>query len=216
MRYISQFANLALFKDNGELAHVFGPDGVLVVGSLTTASGAGNYIDAAANAGDTGDELQLPYSTDLDGNAVTRLEMAGLGSLDTSTQTGGSVTTLAEGYRTFYEAPVLTGTTSSVSSVANVYYKVLSGSVTYDGTTYTKNQVFYTDGVTTATTGSGTFALDIPPALKNECDTFRDEQFKIKHLKDGTESTAYYNFTDGMTPRSSLTCTDDTFFGFTV
>lgn len=217
MRYISPFANFTIYKNGGALAHNFGADGVCVVGSLTTATGAGNYIDASANPGDTDEEIQLLFAADLDGNNTNRLERAGLGSLDKSTQESGagSLTNISDGFRYFFEAPVLTGTTDSVVAVSGVYYKVLSGTVTYNGTSYTKGQEFMANGSETATTGSGTFALTIPPALKNECEAFRDELFKVRHLQKGDESTSFYDFEDGYTPRSSLTCTDDNFFGWT-
>lgn len=204
-------------RNNGELVYVFGPDGVLLVGSPTTASGAGNYIDAATHAGDTSLDINLPYPTDLDGNTVTRLEMAGLGTLTLVTKTSASLASLALGYRIFFEAPVL-AYNAGVPATAGIYYKVLSGAVTYNGTTYTQNQEFVTTGGVTTTSGTaGTFALCIPPALKNECSPFRTEQFKIKVLKDGTESNSYWLYdASGFNPMDSLVTTDPDFYGFTV
>ena len=214
MRYISHISNYMITKNNGDLCYVFGPDGVLVVGSLTTSTGAGNYIDTAENPSDTSLEINLPYATDLDGNAVTRLEMAGLGTLNKVTKTGGALSTFEAGYRNFFEAPVLSGT--GVAVVNGAYYVVLSGTVLYNGVTYTKGEEFLviTDQ-STAGNSLGTFAICIPPCLKRACDPFRTEHFKIKVLEKGDESNDYWNYdASGFNPMDSLTTTDADFYGW--
>jgi hypothetical protein len=213
MRYISHISNYMIQKNNGDLCYVFGPDGVLLVGSATTASGAGNYIDASANPGDTSLEINLPYATDLDGNAVTRLEMAGLGTLTKVTKTSASLTNFVDGYRLFFEAPILS---SGATPVAGAYYKVLSGTVTYNSVAYAQNEEFVGVDQAGNTSGTGTCALCIPPELKNVCDPWRTEHFKIKTLKDGTESNEYWNWdTSGFNPMDSLTTSDADFYAFT-
>lgn len=226
MRYISQHSNLVLYKDNGEIAHSwdrstatgtairgteykFGTDGVLGLGTLTTNSGYGNYIDAASVSWDTDAKLAYIYDTDLSGATTTKVEMAGQGDLTDPT----------DGYRgIFFEAPTLQSDTA-VSSTSGVYYEVISGSVIYDSTTYNRGDQFVTDGSETAVTGTGTFALAIPPMLAKKCDAFRTEHFKIKSLATGNESTSYWDYSTGswggFNPNDSLTSTDSDYFGAT-
>lgn len=216
MRYISQHGDLILLQNDGTIAHRFGIDGVLNVGTLTTDVGASNVIDAAVQA-DTDDNIQRVYDDDLDGNVASCLEMIGQGSLDLSTDQGGAsaLTTLSEGNRLFYKAPTLSSG-DNVANVDGVNYKVLSGTTIYDGTTYSKGETFQADGSVTTTSGTGTFRIDLTDELKAECTTDRAGLFHEKSLKSGDEPGAYWSFTDnGTDSRNSLTSTDSDYFGWT-
>lgn len=223
MRYISHISNLVLYKNNGEIGrdnlskrpYSFGQNGELIIGSTTTATGVGNYIDASTNT-DIDEQLQLNYPADLDGNTTTRVEMAGLGTLNGLSKTSGAVSPLNAGHRMFFEAPTLTGTTA-VSGNAGVWYLVLTGTVTYDSVVYSAGQKFETDGSATSTTGSGTFRLCIPPELERSCrnDDAVAGIFAYKNLYKGNEGTNYWNYGDGIDPRDSTTSTDADYFGWT-
>lgn len=216
MRYITQHANLALYQYNGKVPYRFGPDGVLVVGSLTTDAGAGNYIDADLKS-DIGDQLQrVPGRLDHDGAALICIDMCGLGSLNSVGSDGTALATLVEGYNGFFfKAPVLSNGTA-VPAVAGIYYKVLTGSITYNSVVYVQNEEFATNGSATSTSGTtGTFALTIPPALKNEITDWVDEAFAQKHLLKGNEPYDYYTQdSDGYVGRDSLTSTDADYYGW--
>ena len=211
MRYITWHDDLILMKNNGKMAHHFGQYGICVVGDPTTHTGAGNYIDAA----DTGTEalnLQLLFPTDLDGNTTYRIERAGLGSLNGKSYSGGTLNRFNDGYKGFFfESPILTGTTSTVSAIAGAKYIVLTDSVIYSGVTYHAGDTFVTAGSVTATTGSGKFALTFPDDFDSTCDAFLDCQFKIKHTMRGDEPNDFYDWPEagGYDPRDSLVCTDD-------
>jgi hypothetical protein len=222
MRYITQHSDLILQRNDGKIGYDsttgveyrFGIQGILNVGSLTTNIGTGNAIDASLKTDDT-ESLQLIYPTDLLGATTHRIEMAGQGSLTSSDCDGTALPSLQTGYRGFiFEAPVMTGT-DTVVGVADIYYRVLSGTVTYRGVVYSAGDEFVTAGGTTATTGSGTFALTIPPYLDGQCEKFRTEQFEINALKTGDEPSDFWKFSiGGATPRDSLTCTDADYFGW--
>ena len=195
MRYITQYDEFALFTEAGEPAYKF-HRGVLDLGS-------GVIIDATLKSG-TDNSLQMVYNTDLSGVASTasgfsRLEGAGQGNLLTG----------ASGFnRNFFEAPYKTGT-DTVPAVRGIRYKVYSGTVTYAGTTYKVNEVFYTDGSTTATTGTGTFAVEIPDALKQTVDQHTKPAFEIAHLNSPEDVTGYWGLNDdGFLPNNSLVTTD--------
>lgn len=210
MRYISRHADSIIFEDDGSinLDYRFGPNGILAIGSLTTDVGAGNAISVTG--------LQVLEDTDLDGNTVTCLEMVGMGTLTGVSGAGNTLTHLYDGYRGyFYPSPVMTGT-DAVSSIADIRYKVISGTVTYDGTTYKVGEVFTTDGSTTATTGTGTFALWLPESIEKATDEFLTEEFKIKSLLVGDEPYDYWSFTTtGVEGRNSLVTTDPDYIGYT-
>lgn len=222
MRYISHKSNLVLYRNDGNIgrddlsdkAYVFGQNGELIIGSTTTAVGVGNYIDASSLT-DTTQQLQLLYPTDCDGNQVTRIEMAGLGTLTGVTKTSGAVSPLIDGYRDFFEAPTLTGTTA-VPATAGIWYLILTGSVTYNSVAYVAGQKFETNGTTTATTGTGTFRVTIPPELEKTCNnpTATAGVFAYKELYKGNEGTNYWNYGDGIDPKDSTTSTDADYYGW--
>jgi hypothetical protein len=222
MRYISQISNLVLLTNGGDIGrddsskkkYSFGQHGELIIGSLTTASGTGNYIDAGTLS-DPSDQLMLVYPTDLDGNAVTRLEMAGLGTLDGVTKTSGSVSPLNAGHRLFFEAPNISGGTA-VSGTAGVWYKVLTGAVTYASVVYVAGESFETDGSNTETSGTAVFRLSIPPELKKTCENPEAVAglFAYKHLQTGREGTKYWNYGHGIVPKDSTTSNDPDYFGW--
>ena len=211
MRYISKHADAILLKTDGSINkdYNFNPDGVLVVGSLTTDAGAGNAISPTG--------LFVLYPTDLDSNTVTCLEMCGMGSLTKVSGAGSALTNLSDGYRGyFYPAPVLTGTSDAVSGTGGIRYKVLSGTVTYAGTDYGVGEIITTDGSTTATTGTGTFAVYLPQRLEKAAEEFLTEEFKIKSLLVGDEPNDYWRYNiSGAESRNSLVSTDSDFVGWT-
>jgi hypothetical protein len=219
MRYITQHSGLQLFKNDGTAQHRFNPQGILLVGSKTTAAGAGNFIVSATQTPDTG-TLQRPWATDLDGNTTQTLEMAGLGTLTQVSKSGATLASLMTGYRgTFFEAPELTSTTSAVSATAGIHYIVISGTTIYNGTTYVAGEEFVTTGGITATTGTGKFALTIPPELKQDCsgNDNRFALFKERRLFRGDETQDWDVWRDGgFQPRSSGVCTSSDFQGYVI
>jgi hypothetical protein len=143
--------------------------------------------------------------------------MCGLGSLNSNALDGTDLTLLEDGYvGKFFEAPIISNGTA-VPAIAGMYYKVLTGSITYNSVVYVQNEEFVTNGTQTSTSGTtGTFALTIPPALKNEITDFTTEIFAQKHLIKGNEPYDYYTQdSDGYVPRGSLTCADADYFGWT-
>ena len=202
MRYISKNPELVLLLTNGKEAFEF-KNGVLVVGSATTASGAGNFINPASFTYKDGKtyELTRVFPADLAGATTAAIEMCGQGSLADPLGTPLGL----RGF--FFEAPVLTAGTDTVVETAKVPYKVLSGTVTYAGVTYQTGTEFVADGTTTATTGVGTYALAIP-----KIDWFPETKqlFKDRHLIDGNEARDYWVMTrdGGYVPRGEFTTTD--------
>ena len=223
MRYITHISDLVLFTNDGNIgrestskvAYSFGLNGELIIGSAT-GTGAGYEIDAALKS-DTDDQLQVLYSTDLDGNTATRLEMCGLGTLTATTKTSGSVSPKSAGYRLFFEAPDISAGTA-VSGTEGVCYLVLSGTVTYNSTSYTAGKKFTTDGSTTATSGTGTFRLCIPDDLERNCEneTALAGIFANKILYKGDESGDYWNYSEsGAEPRDATDSTSSDYYGWT-
>jgi len=214
MRYISQYDTTILQNNTVEAVYRFGPRGILIVGDATCGVGAANVIDADLKS-TAGDQLQRVYETDLSGALTNCLEMCGLGTLN-KTAKGGALNVLNCGYRgRFFEAPILTGT-ESVPNVAGIYYEVLTGTVTYNSVSYSVGEQFVVVSGETATSGTGTFALTIPPALTKKCDPFYAEEFKIAQLKEGDESSSYFDWNDGgFEPRDSVNSPDTDFFGWT-
>lgn len=205
MRYISKNPELVLILTNGKEAFEF-KNGVLVVGDPTTNVGAGNFIDPAQTytfpeTGTATFTLMQVFPTDLAGATTNAIEMCGQGSL--ADPLGNPLG--LRGY--FFEAPVLTGTSASVPAKKNIEYVVLTGTVIYNSTIYTVGDHFITDGVTTATTGTGTFAL-VYPEIHWEVDT--TALFKERHLITGREARAYWVPTrdGGYVPRGEFTTTD--------
>ena len=202
-------------KNGGKIFYSF-KNGVLTVGDPKTHTGAGNFAYYTQGATPADNMVEL-YADDLDGNAVSVIEMCGLGSLTGKSYTGATLTNKEDGYRGyFFESPILTSTTDVVSAVVGITYEVLSGTVIYKGVTYTKGQTFVTAGGTTATTGTGTFAVTFTADFGNLCDAFLDCQFKIKHLMRGDEMEDYFLWTEagGFDPKDSLTCTDPGYYGW--
>lgn len=215
MQYKSQRSNAIIFTNQGKIKAKF-YHGKYIIGSLTTATGAGNYIDGAVQS-DTSLNVQRIYTTDLDGNTASCIEMCGQGTLNGITAAGNTLTTLEEGFRGwFFPCPRLTGTTNSVPAKAGIVYEVVDGTVTYDGTTYSAGEQFTTDGSTTATTGSGHFELVIPDDLENRYNGFLTEAFRITHLGQPDEMSGYYTYGQyGYDPVNSETCTDADYIGWT-
>lgn len=228
MRYITHISNLVLFQNDGKIGidptnqteYKFGPQGILNLGLLTTNSGAGNYINADVLGAD--DSLQV-LSLDLKGATTISVERVGQGSLSGLNDTGASLTNVSDGYvgKFFKAPPVASGT--QTSALADIWYEVLSGLVSYNGTTYRQGQRFVTDGSarTTAsgtydgTTASGYYALTIPPELINGCEAFRTEQFALNSLKKGDEPADYWNWDNNALPKDSLLSDESDFYGWT-
>ena len=199
MRYISNNSRLALYTTNGNIAHQFN-QGVLIVGSPTTGTGAGNSIDPTTVYWDGGKLMEV-FPADLAGVTTAKIEMMGQGSL--ADPLGASIG--LRGY--FFESPILTATTASVPAKEGIHYKVSQGTVTYAGVTYKAGQIFTTDGTTTATTSTGKFFI-IPPPNSMESDL--NAMFEEKHLQFGDEVRDAWlpEIEGGFIPRSEFTTTD--------
>lgn len=226
MRYISQFNDLVLYRNNGEIAHKF-KNGVLVCGDSTTRNGTNLTTDAlpytvdyyaysSATETEIMQTLESVIATRESEADWVRIEKIGLGYLrklgyDNTT----ALASLADGWRgIFFEAPVITPGATTIPAVANIRYEVLSGSVVYDGVTYTVGDIILSDGSTTTTSGTGTFALAIPTALKNTVDQMEAEAFAQAHLLKPTDAIGYWNkINGGYTASSSMTTTDFNFIG---
>lgn len=194
MRYKSKSLNLALFEKSGVRKHQF-YNGVLIVGSPTTNSGAGNYIDATAQTDDK-KTLMPQYATDLAGATTNKLQMAGLGEI--------SATDLSK-ERMFVEAPELSTGSTAVPATAGLWYEVLRGKVTYKGVEYSAGEMFVTDGSIRAVTGTGKFAITYAP---DGCCQNRKEAFKMAHLQFGDEVTGYHGWDQSYIPRNQMTTQD--------
>ena len=209
MRYISFYDEFALHNRNGNVRHKFW-QGELIVGNPTTKTGTGNSIDTAVNATDPGLELMPLVPT-----GATRDAICGMGTLNP----------LAVGQ--YYESPYLSVGATSVPAVADLVYKVVSGTVTYKSVTYSAGQEFTTDGTTVVTTGTtgAKFAITIPPAIKAREMDNRDAMFREKHLLTGDEAYGYHSWSalGGFLPKDDLsnpanagdkTLSSDTGFGY--
>lgn len=207
-RYITHISNLKLINEKGEVIYNFGLEGELIIGDPTSFTGAANKIDP--------DKIVKIYETDLLGGTTQIIEIKGQGSLNKKNDAGADLPKLETGYRgKFFKAPPITPGSNTVAAIQGIRYKVLKGTVTYKSVTYKQNDVFVSDGTTTATSGTGRFALYLPKFLTDECCDDSTEHFKIKKLMHGDESTAYW-FPDegGFVPRASLTTTDANFYGW--
>lgn len=217
MRYITHRDTLVLFEKRGKPRHTFGPFGVLIVGD-NSCTVAGYRIDAELRPSAPTTELMPMFPNDLAGAQASCPEVCGLGTLTTTRVGGAATASLAVGRRgLFFEAPVI-ATTTNLPNVAGIYYEVLSGTAIYNSVTYTKGEQFVSEGGgVIAVTGSGTYALCIPPALAKKADEFLAENFKIKHLKLGDESSSYFDWNaGGFEPRDSQDSPDTDFFGWIV
>jgi hypothetical protein len=194
MRYKSlKGDNLVLYKNNGKIAYKF-KNGVLTVGLNNCRTGTGNYIVSAPQT-ESDNNLQRFFATDLAGATTQCLEMCGCGTLNCVDLGGSAVTTFNIGKRgSFAEAPVISTGATTTSAYGNIWYEVLSGTVTYNGVAYTKGQKFKTVAGTTTTSGTNaTFALTTPPDMNN----FEKEAYAITQLALGDESTNYWLPADG-------------------
>lgn len=222
MRYVSQYDDLALYRNDGSIAHKF-HNGVLVIGDVKTRNGTnsttstkGFTVDHFAYAADPGHEIQgirKDYSgLEIDESGARRIECIGLGSLEKKNYVGSALASLLTGYDgTFFEAPILDNN-ATLPATVNILYEVLSDDITYDGVTYKTGQVFVSNGVTSVT-GDGTFALSIK-VLKNLADQYTKEAFAINHLVRENDAVEYWNSQNGgYTPIDSLMTPDFNFIG---
>ena len=221
MRYISKYHELALYRNDGSIAHKF-KYGELIIGDATTRNGtdlttstAGYTVDAGTKS-DTTRQIMI-VKPDLAGKVegevgFNRYEGTGLGSLNKVDNDGDALAALVNGYAgTYFEAPELVNT---ATLVVGAWYEVLRGTATYKGTTYSRGEKFKVVSGTTSFTGSGTIALSLYP-LVNPYTDMTAEHFKIKNLMNGDESTDYWNVTEGgFEPRNSMTSSVDDFYGW--
>lgn len=129
---------------------------------------------------------------DLGAGVVIDPDLSGVASsklFDFSSTFGDTSTSLAragQGYL-FWEAPIFTNSTALSN---NKHYKVITGSIVYNNATYTVGDRFFCVSGTTAFTGSGSVALDVPQEyyIPNEV-SFRKESFKKIHLIKGDEAS---------------------------
>lgn len=169
MRYISKYYDLAIKREDGTTAYQFN-NGVLVVGSLTTASGAGNFIDPNDSATDGTKVQELATGTAFwaaTPGSPTDTEQIGLGL-------------------TFFESPVLS---AGDNMTVGDWYNVLTGTITETtgGLVYTAPARFQSASV--EFTGSGaTVARAIQPEHYRELEhNQREYHFIINNLGLGTE-----------------------------
>lgn len=129
---------------------------------------------------------------DLGAGVVINPDLSGAASsklFDFSATFGDTSTDLAragQGYL-FWEAPTFTNSTALSNSK---HYKVILGTITYNNATYTVGDRFFCVSGTTAFTGTGTVALDVPQEyfVPDEMN-FRKESFKKIHLIKGDEAS---------------------------
>lgn len=222
MRYISAVANATLYRNDGEIAiHAgdnkllcFGLSGELIIGDPTTKTGDANTIDFSAQSPTTKNIMRV-YPTDLDGNTVSLAEMCGQGTLTGETLTSAALTNIQDGWRYFFEAPTVSSIT--MPAAKNVAYKVLTGTLVYNGVSYGAGKVVESDGTTTTVTGTFTAHLTIPGALAKVCDNPSGLAclFKLEHMLTGEESNDYWQLSPfGAEPMDDLLCTDPNFIGY--
>jgi len=189
MRYITPHENLSLKSNNGKTAYQFNY-GILDLGS-------GVEIDAIPGA-DTDEHLQFVapiWAGGADPSSPTAdeaRELSGLGDLTDVTDL-----TVYKYKRLYYEAPIISTGTTTVSGDLGVYYKVLTGTVTYAGVTYATGEIFVSDDTTTTTSGTGTFSLWFNELLWDVAYQGTAEAFKNVHLNSGEEVTGYWGYTNG-------------------
>lgn len=219
-RYISPSESNILFNRDGTVRHQF-VRGQLIIGDPATDVGAANHIDAALDSTDVGGSIVWPNDTDLAGGVIWCEERAGMGALDLAAQSG-TLTYLEDGLgqgghtASFFKALTKTGGDAVVADLG-IEYLVLTGSVTFDSVAYTAGQVFKSDGSTTTTSGTGTFRLQIPEALRQAYDENLDAEFALKHLNTGDEAVDYFKWSDGgYDPYDSTVTSDADFYGKTT
>ena len=208
MRYITPHGTLALYDKAGRMQYRFSPYGVLTVGTPACNNNAADRIDASVKTDDS--MLMRNFPTDLSGDKISCIEMVGLGCLSCAEY----------GYRgLFFEAPPIDidgNTPNDYGLESGWWVQVLRGAITYMGVTYRPYQVFQIVDVGSDFVGVGVLAMALPPSLLGRCDPSLSEHFKIKHLKDGSESRNYYlHDRSGFEPRNSLVSTDDNYIGWT-
>jgi len=182
MRYITFDLGLSLVQKNGEVG-AYGTkqykffNGELVVGN-TTANSAGNAIVPNLSATD-GTALQILYPT-----ASTDLGKVGLDAL-------------------FFEAPDKTVAASTQSLDDGTYYKVIAGSIVFNGGTYiTGNRFKNATGGSVNFTSTGTVRKDLGAEYWKQDDL--DERalwYPIANLGVGDEATwdpATWGATEGV------------------
>lgn len=180
MRYITPFHGLCLRQKNGETGKYGSTpyqfeNGELVVGS-TSAGGSGNVIVPNLSATD-GTALQQVYP-----NGATDLAKVGQGTLGTNAAYASQVQGL------FYEAPDLTVAGSTAGLTTGLWYKVISGTVVHNSTTYTAPTRFKA-GATADFTGTGTARRDLDSNLWSQDElNERSEAYKLANTLNGDEA----------------------------
>jgi len=212
MRYISHIDHLVLYSsmlppqtlDPTAAPMGYRPlyrffNGELIVGDPTTGDGAGNSIDFGTSSTPPEQRVQRIFPTDLSGRAEG--------------EAGVNIAELCGLNRLFWEAPLIniepggefepqdaTGTYRwdplAPPLTYAVRYRVLRGTVTYNGRTYRpvedgqQNIIRLTDTSNiTAGPGGATIALHVPePAERERLDQMRDILFRWKHLLVGDEA----------------------------
>lgn len=162
MRYISHNRNLALVTVDGTVKYLF-RNGVLDLGS--------------------GNEIQ----PDLSGVATSKLfDFSGTpwNADDTS-----DLTKCGLGWM-FWESEIEAASSITIDATpAGQAYKVTTGPVVYNSTTYQTGERFLSVTGQTTCSGAGYVCPDIPPEyyVPDEVQ-FRKENFKVKHLAKGNET----------------------------
>lgn len=185
-RFISQHSHLSLFDTNGRVKYKFINGefiGDIVAPTLDKTDA--DYSWELTPVRTQGSQIYDITGTAISGgsSAAARLESTGYGYLEGMTGVSG--------YKgTFFKANITSGATAvnAMTPVSGVYYDVLDGYLTYGGKKYWRGEMFKGVTGTPSLAASGVkVALAIPPALSSTNNDYRNELFKIAHLKDGDE-----------------------------
>jgi len=198
MRYISVYDRLKLYDYSGNLRYSFN-NKELIVGLPTDPNA---IIDATTQNPFT-NTLMRVFNTSLTNSANQWLELCGLGYLDTPAN-----------YRLFFESPYLT----SLNVTTPARYRVETGTVTVNGTTYYPGQIInaVSGDVINAATNSF-FSRWLPSALDRpdgDVSWSPTEQFLINNLLTGNEPARYWIYSLGFSGRNSTNPNDPTFVGW--
>lgn len=222
MRYISPFNRLTLYGTKGQAEYIF-RNGELIIGDTTTFNGtdvasmAAGYaiMPTATFKGATSNLFDLMAKVTTS-TVFDDIEVKGMGYLDGGAIISETIAPIDAGWqsRLFFPAPIYTGTKAAI---VGAWYQVLSGAVSYGGVIYKAGKFFKganTNNITVPT--AATYALGLPPELRQGCTASLDEQFKIKHLEWGDEPYSYFNWDSpsGFEPRNSLSTVAANFIGY--
>lgn len=202
MRYISPFARLKLYKQNGDLAYSF-EQHELVINSVTSTATA-DIIDATTKT-PIEETLMRVYDQPITpGGPTELLELCGLGYLNNNNAN----------WRLFYESPWVQAVTALTY---DSYWLVNQGQVTYNNKTYYPGDIIQlASGDSLTLSGSNYISQWFFKGMLKEDDTVdRSALFRQNNLLVGDESPNYWTWSGGgYQPTNSLVSTDPNFFGW--